>query len=93
MDEADHRLTDLFGVLQNPVRFSILKRLRNNPHSVTDLIEALDRPQNVVSNHLRILRDHDLVEARAKGNQRLYRLRRPDLVSACLELRDHLSRD
>lgn len=92
MEEGDHRLTQLFGVLSNPIRLRILKLLREDAHTVTELSETLEQQSNTVSNHLRILREHDLVHARSEGSRRLYRLKRDDLVDACLNLRDFLTR-
>lgn len=94
MREVDHRLVELFDVLSNPLRYRILQVLRDDPpRSVSDLADRLDRPLNVTSRHLKVLRDHDLVWAKSEGPRRLYRVKRPDLLADCLALRSHLTRE
>lgn len=93
MDEAEHRLTDIFSALSNPIRYRILQLLREKPRTVTTLQDILERPQNLVSNHLRVLRDHELVQSRSEGSHRIYSLKRPGLVQACLDLRSFVERD
>ncbi|HKJ92718.1 MAG TPA: metalloregulator ArsR/SmtB family transcription factor [Longimicrobiales bacterium] len=64
----------LGGVLAHPLRLAILECLVEGARIVSDLIEALDEPQPVISKHLGILRDAGLLECEADGRCRLYRL-------------------
>lgn len=64
-----------FSILAEPARRQILDLLRDGEKSVSDLVEALGMSQPAVSKHLRILREAGLVEARPRGQLRLYRLR------------------
>lgn len=64
-----------FEVLAQPIRRSILDRLRHREHLVGELAEALGLPQPVTSKHLRVLRDAGLVSVRVDGPRRWYGLR------------------
>ena len=64
----------LMEVLAEPNRRLILDLLRDGERPVGQLVGELDVSQPAVSKHLRILRDAGLVEVRASGQQRLYRL-------------------
>jgi DNA-binding transcriptional ArsR family regulator len=67
----------MFEVVVQPVRRSILDRLRAGEQLVGDLAQALDLTQPMTSKHLRVLRDAGLVTVRVDGPRRWYALR-PD---------------
>ena len=64
----------MFEVLAQPLRRSILDRLRDGEHLVGDLADALGLAQPATSKHLRVLRDAGLVTVRVDGPRRWYRL-------------------
>ena len=64
-----------FEVLAQPIRRSILDRLRDREHLVGELSEALDLSQPLTSKHLRVLREAGFVTARVDGPRRWYGLR------------------
>ena len=51
-----------FEVLAQPIRRSILDRLRDGEHLVGELADALGLTQPLTSKHLRVLRDAGLVD-------------------------------
>ncbi len=51
-------------LLANPVRWALLQQLGRSDRTVRELTELVDQPQNLVSYHLRRLRDAGLVTAR-----------------------------
>jgi len=55
-------------------RLQILHRLMEGPAAVAELVAELDKPQSLVSNHLAVLRDAELVEFDREGRKSLYRL-------------------
>jgi DNA-binding transcriptional ArsR family regulator len=65
----------MFEVLVEPHRRRILDLLREGERTVGDLVLALGLSQPGVSKHLRVLRQAGLVEVRADGQRRRYRLR------------------
>jgi DNA-binding transcriptional ArsR family regulator len=64
----------MFDVVADANRRRILDVLRSAEHPVGDLVADLGISQPAVSKHLRILREAGLVEVRADGQRRLYRL-------------------
>jgi DNA-binding transcriptional ArsR family regulator len=69
-----------FEVLAQPIRRSILDRLRGGEHLVGELAEALGLTQPLTSKHLRVLRDAGLVAVRVDGPRRWYGLRVEPLI-------------
>ena len=66
--------SDAFNAVAEPRRREILDALGGGEHSVAELAERLRVAQPVVSKHLRVLRDVNLVARRDDGRRRLYRL-------------------
>lgn len=64
----------LFGALSDPTRQSLFERLRQGPASVSELTASVHVSQSAVSQHLRVLREADLVKVQKLGNRRLYSL-------------------
>ena len=61
----------------HPLRWRLLTELAEGDHRVRDLVAMLDQPQNLVSYHLRLLRDGGLLTARRSsfdGRDSYYRL-------------------
>ena len=72
--------TPLFEILAEPNRRRVLDLLRDEEHTVGELVDALDMSQPAVSKHLRVLRDAGLVEARIDAQRRIYCLRAEPLA-------------
>ena len=90
MDEALKAVAD-------PTRRAILRLVRDGELAAGEIaghFPSMSRP--AVSQHLRVLADSGLVDARPDGNRRLYRLRREGLRDAAAFVdemwSDHLSR-
>jgi DNA-binding transcriptional ArsR family regulator len=66
--------TDAFNAVAEPRRRQILDLLATGERPVSELVELLGLAQPLVSKHLRVLREVDLVRARDEGRQRMYRL-------------------
>ena len=68
----------VFEALGDPVRRAILQRLTAGEVSASDIVAHLRQfmqiSQPAVSQHLKVLRETNLVVARADGNRRLYAL-------------------
>jgi protein-tyrosine-phosphatase len=62
---------EIFKLAGHPVRWNLLTRLARSDERVQDLVGQLKLPQNLVSYHLRQLRDGDLVhERRSSADER-----------------------
>ena len=63
---------DAWTALADPTRREIFARLSTRPRSVTDLASELPVSRPAVSQHLRVLKDADLVRVRPVGTRRIY---------------------
>jgi len=66
--------SDVFQAVADPTRRRMLALLAERERPVMDIASHFDMTQPSVSEHLRVLRDAGLVEARKQGRQRVYRL-------------------
>lgn len=87
MTEAEERLyqlhADLCGTMANPKRLAILETLHRGERSVGSIAEELDISITTVSQHLRLLRDKNVVVTRKNGQTVYYGLRDPRMIDAC----------
>ena len=79
---------DGLAALADPTRRSIFERLAERPHSVGELAAQMPISRPAVSQHLKVLKDADLVTDRPQGNRRIYGVN-PDGLEA---LRAYLDR-
>lgn len=63
-----------FKALGDPLRLTILDRLSNGPSCVCDLRDGLDIAGNLLSHHLKVLREAGLVRAEREGRWVTYHL-------------------
>ncbi len=83
---AEH-LAEVLRAVAHPVRLRLVASLCRGEEHVNALAERLDTPQPIVSQQLRILRSHRLVEVTRQDGFAWYRLAEPalrDLV-CCME--------
>jgi len=79
---------DPFTAIADPHRRFLLEELRRAPKTVSELAEGLPISRPAVSQHLKVLKEADLVTDRPEGNRRIYQLN-PDGLGA---LRAYLDR-
>lgn len=80
MGHIEDVTTALFEILAEPSRRRVLDLLRQQEHTVNELVDALDMSQPAVSKHLRVLRDAGLVDVRVDAQRRIYTLRAEPLA-------------
>ena len=81
---------DLCKTIANPKRLMILALLAEKEMSVGELVEALHGRLANVSQHLRVLRSHYIVQTRKDAQTVYYRLTDRRLVEACTLIRSVL---
>jgi DNA-binding transcriptional ArsR family regulator len=76
---------DKFSALSDPTRRSILQTLaESGPLAASEICRLFPVSPSAISQHLKILREADLVMLEKRGQQRIYRIN----PSAVLELED-----
>jgi DNA-binding transcriptional ArsR family regulator len=66
--------SDVFMAVADPTRRAILDTLACGERSVGEIAGGFDVTLSAVSQHMKVLRDAGLVEARKEGRSRVYRL-------------------
>jgi DNA-binding transcriptional ArsR family regulator len=70
-----NRDMDIFTALAEPTRRSIVEMLaRSGPLSATEIYEQFTVSPQAVSQHLKVLREANLVEMEKRAQKRIYRL-------------------
>lgn len=81
---SERRMKRLLDVLCDGTRLKIVRALRDNQIAASDLARVLGRSRSATSQHLRVLREADVVEASRNGNVVRYKLA-PDINAEILE--------
>lgn len=74
---------DFCKTIANPKRLLIVNALKDKEMTVSQFAELLDLPIANISQHLKALRDHDIVVTRKEGQKVYYSLNNPRLLDAC----------
>jgi ArsR family transcriptional regulator len=94
--EVSQLHAEICAGLADPTRILILYELFDSPRNVTQLTEALNLSQPMISRHLKVLRERGMVIATRMGPTVEYKLSDPRLVQALdllrAVLRDGLAR-
>lgn len=83
---------EICGGLADSNRIMILYELSSGPKNVTELCNALNMPQSLVSRHLKILRDRGMAIPARRGTVVIYSLADERLIQA-LDLLRAVMRD
>jgi DNA-binding transcriptional ArsR family regulator len=83
-------MTDtLWAVLGEEHRRDMLDLLRDRPHAVSELVEALHLTQPTVSKHLRVLREAGFVRVAPEAQRRIYTINATPLAELDAWLRPY----
>lgn len=77
---ATKQLAKLLGVLSNPYRIRILEELREGELRVGEIQERVGLRPATVSQHLAVLRAHQIIAERREGRNVYYHINNPDLA-------------
>ncbi|MBV7432827.1 ArsR/SmtB family transcription factor [Dermabacteraceae bacterium P13101] len=64
----------LFGALSNPIRAAIVHRISEGHCTVSEFVDLLGLSQPLVSQHLKVLREAEIVVAERRGRSMHYHL-------------------
>ncbi len=78
-DDQTVQLAEVFGLLADPTRLSIVLACREHEVSTGDIADSLGISASLVSHHLRLLRAARVLRAERRGKQVFY-----SLADACV---------
>jgi len=84
---------DLLRALAAPLRIAIVLQLRASERCVHELVDALEVPQPLVSQHLRILKSAGVVAGERSGREVMYRLVDQHLAEIVVAAVTHAAED
>jgi len=82
------RNAEIYKLMAHPARLEILNTLSQNDAHLEDLTDLLGISKANVSQHLALLRHAGLVTVRREGQQAIYRITHPGIVSTCQVLNE-----
>jgi len=77
-----HKLQHLFQTLGEANRLKIIKFIGEEERSVSEIVEAVGLSQPLVSHHLRILREREILQTKRNGPFIYYKLKNGKLLEA-----------
>jgi ArsR family transcriptional regulator, arsenate/arsenite/antimonite-responsive transcriptional repressor len=86
---VSHLIVAGFHALSDPLRISVLERLRQRELCVCDLCDALGVSQSKLSFHLKTLKEAGLVNSRQEGRWIYYSLNLPQFTALEQYLADY----
>ncbi len=86
-------LSETFRLLGDPSRLKILLHCMDGPKAVTDIAEALDLSQSLVSHHLRLLRGARLVTGERQSKQVFYEIADSHVSDMLLDMITHIEEE
>lgn len=89
--ERAEAVAAIMQALASPNRVRILDRLRQGACTVGELATAVELEQNLVSNHLRILRHLALVRSERQGRHVVYDVHDDHVADLLAEVLDHVA--
>ena len=73
------KVSDFLNLIADEVRLKILILLNKKSYCVCELVEILNLPQNLISYHLKTLKDFGLLTLKPKGRKNFYELNQKQL--------------
>lgn len=72
--------TKIYKALAHPVRLELVKKLINGERCVCDLFDESEFTQPNISQHLKLLRDADILTNERKANKLIYSIKHPEVL-------------
>jgi len=76
------------SIMANPKRLEMIELLSEGEKSVEALTQAMNIPKANVSQHLAMLRHHNIVVTRKEGLRVFYKIANPKVTQACRLMRE-----
>jgi len=82
MKNLSDKQCEICKIFSNAYRMEILMALREKPQTVSSIVKKTGINQSVVSQHLGILRNKQIVEAEKNGQWITYKIKYPEIMNA-----------
>lgn len=87
-DESVKKLSENLCCVSDENRIAILLFLKKGEKCVCEIWKELNLPQNLVSHHLKVLKDSKFISSRKEGLKVFYSLETEKLSTFCCSLED-----
>lgn len=74
--------------IANPKRLEIISILKKGEKTAGEIAKELDVPKSNVSQHLTILKSHNIVKSRREGTNIFYEIANKKIIDACTLMRE-----
>ena len=89
-DGSFERGAALLKAMAHPLRLALLASLVEGPQCVHELVESTGATQPLVSQHLRVLRNADLLERKQRGREAVYAVADDHIKHIVIDAVDHV---
>lgn len=89
-EQAFARGAELLKALAHPLRLAVLASLLDAPRCVHELVESTGATQPLVSQHLRVLRDADVLTRERRGREAVYAIADDHIRHIVVDAVDHV---
>ncbi len=79
MSSQNDKLIAFLNILADNTRLDILEELKENEKTSAEIQEKLDKSQSTISQHLKVLRDNNLVDSNRKDNVNFYFIKNSEI--------------
>ena len=86
MSEINFYISEFLKALSDQTRLDILYLLQKSPRTSTDLQDLLDKSQSTISQHLKILITHNLIQFEKKEKENIYSIIDEDTINFISEV-------
>ena len=90
MSSQHDRLINFLNILADNTRLEILEFLQERERNSAEIQERLDKSQSTISQHLKVLRDANLVDFVKKENMNYYFIKNQDIFKLLTVLKTFL---
>ena len=89
-DETFTQGAELLKAMAHPLRLALLASLSDGPRCVHELVESTGATQPMVSQHLRVLREADLLSREQRGREVAYAISDDHIHHIVVDAVDHV---
>ncbi len=93
MNEEEIRVIKLFKALSNPTRYKIVKTLAEKEMKTSDICKLIRKNKSATLQHLRILKNLDIVQYYMSGKNVIYKLKKGKIFNFIIDIENYYLRN